>query len=148
MKLRWLTLVVFAGFLVAADDSKEEAIKKDSKQLQGAWQAVNFERNGEKAPEDDVKNYKMTIDGDKYKFTAGGDTLSAGTLKLDPTSKPKSIEIVVTEGEHSGNTMKGIYEVDDDNHKICVAEPDKTKPTEFGSKADSGTIYIVFKRAK
>ena len=44
--------------------------------------------------------------------------------------------------------MKGIYEIDGDNYKVCFAPPGKDRPKEFSSKGDEGLTLSVWKKAK
>jgi hypothetical protein len=43
---------------------------------------------------------------------------------------------------------KGIYELNGDTLKSCVASPGKERPTEFSAKAGSGHTLRVFKCVK
>ena len=46
------------------------------------------------------------------------------------------------------HTLLGIYEVDGDGMKTCLAPPGADRPTEFASKEGTGHMYYVWKRAK
>ncbi len=138
-------LVLAVGLLVAAD-AKEDTAKKELKKLEGTWQVVSMEMDGQKQPEDDAKQFKVIIKGDKYTLKRGDDTVNQGTFTIDATKKPKTIDIKPTEGDNSGQTMLGIYEQDGDTQKTCYAQPDKKRPTKFSS--DDGQTLIVQKRQK
>jgi len=66
-----------------------------------------------------------------------------GEYKLDPDASPKSIDM--SEG---GRLSPGIYELDGDTLKICLAEgPTATRPTVM--KPDGMRVAVVtFKRVK
>src|SRR5262245_57159820 len=117
MKLRWFC-VVAAALLVAAEDAK-----KDLDKIQGTWHVVSVENDGAKRPDEVAKDMKMVIKGDKYTFTAG-DMTESGTIKLDPSKKPATIDISITEGDDKGKTQLGIYQIEGDTFKICVDRPD------------------------
>ncbi len=145
-----LALVLAAGLLLAANGQKPDAVKEEMAKFQGAWKAVSIERNGEKAIDDDdaLKQLTLTVKGDTRTITAGDETVSVGTFKLDPSQKPKAIDITVSKGPLEGKPLRGIYEIDGDTHKICLALEGDERPKEFTSKAGSGHLLQVFRRAK
>ena len=75
-----------------------------------------------------------------------------GTFKVDPSKKPKEIDMKITEdetGKHKGKTAQGIYALDGDTLKWCVAEPGTTeRPKEFAAPADTKLMFITLKREK
>lgn len=139
---RYALLVLAAGFLVAADDPKDEL-----KKLEGTYTMVSGEQKGEKLSDQVVKNAKLTIVGDKHSVKVGDDTI-IGTHKVDQAKKPAQIDATDTEGPFKGKTVQGIYELDGDNFKVCFAEPGKDRPKEFSTKSGTGHILHVWKREK
>ena len=137
-----------AGLLLAADAPKDDAVKKELTKADGLWQVVSFEIDGNKLGDDEAKAIKMTIKEGKYHAKSMDNTVSRGLLVLNPSKKPTEVDIKPEEGDNQGQTMPGIYELKDDDLKICFAPPDKTRPTKFQSEAGSGHNLIVFKRVK
>ena len=151
--MRWHTVVIailFAGvgMPVAAGDAKEEAVMKDLEALKGTWTVTSAERDGTKLSDEQIKGVTFTFDGAGRAVVKRGDQiLFEGTIKLDPTKKPKAEDATQTsEGENKGKTFLSIYEIDGDTLKICTAEPGKDRPAEFSSKPGSGHFLRVFKR--
>jgi uncharacterized protein (TIGR03067 family) len=138
--------MVLAIGLLGAADAKEDEIKKERKKMQGAWQVVTFEVDGQK--EEDAKEYKVIIKDDKYEVTRQDSVISKGTMKIDPTKKPKTMDVVVAEGDNQGQTLPGIYEVDGDTQKVCLAPPEQKRPTKFASETGTGYIYVEYKKVK
>jgi uncharacterized protein (TIGR03067 family) len=142
---------LFVGFgsLLAAGDAKDEAIKKDRRQYEGTWQVVSLVVDGNKAGEEDAR--KITVinaaDG-KWTIEAEGKVVARGTSVIDPTKKPKAVDLTVTEGKDKGKMALGIYEFRDDTRKVCVAAPGKERPTEFAAPAGSDHILAVLRRVK
>lgn len=131
----------------AAGAATDDAGKKEMEKFQGTWKIVSLELNGMKLPEENYKNARLTVTGDKFAFkdvSAG----YAGTMKWDLTKKPKTIDLVFTEGPEKGNTAFGIYEIEGDTYKVCLGLTGKSRPTEFVSKPGSGHALEVFKREK
>jgi uncharacterized protein (TIGR03067 family) len=142
-------IVVMSSLSVAADAPKDDA-KKDLDHLQGNWVATSAESAGQAMPDETVKSMKFTIKGNKYTYTMGDSYKEEGTLKLDPTKKPKTATITITEGNDKGETQLGIYQLDRDTLKFCFARPgkDKERPKEFSTNADNEQLVLVFKREK
>ena len=142
-------LITVTASLTAVPDSKDEAIKNDRKRYAGTWQVVALEVDGNKTDEEDAK--KITVinaaDG-KWGIEVEGKVIARGTSKLDPTQKPKAVDLTVTEGESSGQTALGIYQFGDDTRKVCLAPAGKERPTEFAAPAGSGHILAVLQRVK
>jgi uncharacterized protein (TIGR03067 family) len=127
--------------MLLAADAKDA--KKDQDLVQGTWQATEAVRDGEVAPKDEAAKMQLTIMGDKYTFKPGDGSEHAGTFKLDPTAKPKTLDIIAA----AGGEMKAIYEVSDTEYKMCVSFGGE-RPKTFESKANSGVILLVMKRVK
>lgn len=113
----------------------------------GTWELTHFERDGK-----DVKLQTTTrwINANgRFTVQRGDQVIAAGTSKLDPTQKPKAIDVTYTDGPDKGKTFKGIYQVDGDTVKFCRAGmPDDPRPSEFKTKVGSGAFVSVYKRVK
>jgi internalin A len=144
MKLRAL-IIVITSLLIAADKAKDDTVKKELEQLKGTWVATSYVKDSKPAPEADLKMMKLVIAGDQVTFTKGKD-LRKATYKLDPTQKPKTVDIVMVDGPDKGKTLQGIYEINGDEFKICLAILDKPRPKEFAAKPE--TILETWKREK
>jgi uncharacterized protein (TIGR03067 family) len=144
--------LLFVGFgsLLAAGDAKDEAIKKERKKFEGTWQVVALEADGFKVGEANAK--KITVlnaaDG-KWAIEEEGKVVARGTSVIDPTKKPKTVDLTVTEGEDKGKTVLGIYEFSgDDTRKVCLATAGKERPTKFAAPSGSDHLLAVLKRVK
>jgi uncharacterized protein (TIGR03067 family) len=147
MKTRCLALLV-VGLLLAADAPKD-AKKKDLDKLQGTWTASSVEYNGDKVLGD--KEFKVVIEGDKLTVKSEAAEVSkygTATLKIDPTTTPKIMDVSIIKGDEKGTTFEAIYDVDKDEWKVCLKPFGKERPGKFESKGDSGDVLIVFKREK
>ena len=67
-------------------------------------------------------------------------------FSIDPSKKPKTIDYSINGGPLVGLTMFGIYELDGDRVKFCLATPGKERPTGFATKLDDGQTMTVWKR--
>jgi uncharacterized protein (TIGR03067 family) len=136
-----LLLTARAGFLPAADAGPQEEMAR----LDGAWQLVSAETDGKKLPDGQAKQIRVVIKGGKHTVYFGDKAIAEGVpFKIDPSKKPKQVEDTLPDGWK----IRGVYELDGDTLRSCVAAPDKERPTEFTGKAGSGCTLRVFRRVK
>lgn len=135
------------GFLTAADD-KQDA-KKDLEAMQGTWVLASGTQDGVATPPEILKKTKIVITENKFTFPSDSTvgTSVSGTIKIDPSKRPKAMDSTAAAGPDKGKTSLGIYEIGDDGYKVCFAAPGKDRPTEFSSKPGSGHNLQVWKRA-
>jgi uncharacterized protein (TIGR03067 family) len=137
---------VLAPFMLLGADSKDDLAKlAEMKKFEGTWQLVSAETDGKKAPEEQVKQIRVVIANGKHSVFFGDNKVVDGIpFNIDSATTPKS----VTDTLPDGMTIKGIYELDGDSLKSCVAAAGKDRPKEFTGKAGSGQTLRMFKRVK
>src|SRR5262249_6605383 len=91
-------------------------------------------------PEEILKSIKVRFEGAKVTLEILGE-MKDGTVKVDPTKKPPTIDLTV-----DGKTALGIYELDKGTLKMCTAEPGEPRPKDFKSEGDK-QMLVVLKRA-
>jgi uncharacterized protein (TIGR03067 family) len=147
-------LTLTAGLLAAAGDpGKEDTPKGDLEKLKGTWLTVALVNDGktlvdEKNPPKEGSATKFAYDGTKWMIKVGDKTVANGAFKIDATKTPKEIDIMDETGMKNDKTKLGIYELDGDTYKFCLAPAGKPRPTEFTSKEGSGHSLGVSKREK
>lgn len=140
-------LLAVALFL-PADTAPTEAAKKDLQQLQGTWVMAALQVEGTDVPEEKIKGTTLTIKGDKY-ITKVKDTTRETTIKLDPSQKPKAIDMYFPDGTDLPKLAKGIYEIDGDTMRICRAQmPGQERPREFITQDNPGVFIVTWKRQR
>ena len=150
---RWLLILgmslIAANALTFAGDDNEEAVKKDRKLYEGTWRVVSLEVNGNKGTEEDI-NKIVVINGDDGTWTLRSEDkeVAKGTSTIYPTQKPKTIDLMPTEGDSKGQVILGIYELNEKTRKLCIAPAGKARPTEFKSESGSEHILVTFEREK
>ena len=98
-------------------------------------------------PDEIVKSVKLVIKDDKYTVTVGKQT-DRGTVKLDTSAKPKTMDITGSEGPNKGKTILAIYERDGDTLRVCYDLSGKARPTEFKTKDGTQLFLVTYKREK
>jgi uncharacterized protein (TIGR03067 family) len=134
----------------AADGSvNEEAVAKELQAFKGTWRLSFKEEDGKKFGEEEIKDVITTNDeSGKVSVRRGGKLFNEGTVKLDPTKTPKTIDVTFIGCERKGQMVLGIYEIESDAFRVCVARPGAERPAEFSAKAGSGCTLIVYTREK
>jgi RNA polymerase sigma-70 factor (ECF subfamily) len=118
-----------------AEDGKKKTAEIE--RLQGVWVFATLEVEGMKMDKNLFKGSKIVVKGDQFTMVSMEATYK-GTLKFDATKKPKTLDLIFTEGPEKGNTSLAIYELDGDTWKICLTIGAKERPKEFATKAGSG----------
>jgi uncharacterized protein (TIGR03067 family) len=139
--MRFFFWVVVTSSLVlvpaCATQGQDEESKKDHAALQGEWEIVSAESNGEPPP-------RGLLDGAKFAFARDKLILlgKEGTFELDASKSPRQINII------RGKTRQiGIYELNGDSLKLCVGPADD-RPKEFKTKPRTDHSLFILKRKK
>lgn len=140
-----VTALILAGFsyLATAGEGKDDAVKKDRKALQGTWKTTEENKAGIQS---------IRFDGNKVVVTFKGDETATGIATIDPTKKPKTIDIKVDGGtakqaeDDKGKISLGIYEVDDGKFRWHANRPGADeRPKDFENATHA---LMVFERKK
>ena len=132
-----LSLMVVMPGQTAQDDTKKELEK-----LQGNWAIATF--NGQDVPSD-AQSF-LVFNGDKYEQRTNGSVDERGTFKIDPRTKPMSIDLIITEGGDAGKTQPGVYELSDSTTLwIGLTVPgNTTRPSAFAN----AELQVMLKKVK
>jgi uncharacterized protein (TIGR03067 family) len=146
-KLRWALL---AGFLLVAPLGSGAGGKKkgDLELAQGTWVVVSVETEGKPMSKRDreyLEGLELVVTGEKVLVKKEGakEKFPAMTLKVNPKTRPKSVDITLTYEGEKPRTVKGIYSLEGDRLKLCIGEE---RPTDFTTKENSKRVLGVFKR--
>jgi RNA polymerase sigma factor (sigma-70 family) len=123
----------------------KEGAQKEEEKIVGTWAFQSLVQGGQKQPEEDVKEAKLTFapDGKLAAKLPKGE--KEGTYKLDPAQKPKAITLTT----ETGGTILGIYKLEGDTLTLCMGhENDNDRPAEFASKEGTKVVLVVLKRQK
>ena len=122
---------------------QEAAKNMDFEKLQGAWAVIEYETENGKLNADALKNHaKLNIKGNMYSWGSSG----GGTFKIDPTKSPKTVDYYPSIGGDPKQIWQGIYEVDGDTFRDCIAPPGKPRPRDFSTPPGSGHLMQAHRR--
>jgi uncharacterized protein (TIGR03067 family) len=140
MRIACLTLVLT---ILAAADDVEALREKELARLEGTWQLIAAETDGKKAPDEQIAKVRVVIKGARHTVYFGDKAAVKDVpFLLDPTKTPKTTDDQL----QGGKVIRGIYELDGDTLRSCVAPLNQDRPTELTARAGSGYTLRVFKR--
>ena len=144
MNRRFLPAVVFAlSVLIFVLAARAD----DLKAMEGTWKVEKAEAEGKPVESEEMKALVVKIAGDRYEVTTK-DGMDAGTVKVDETQKPKTMDATDTEGDDVGKVIKAIYELSGDTLRVCYALDGSGRPTEFATKEGSPWLLVTYTREK
>src|ERR1035438_718153 len=110
--------------------------------LQGTWNIVSLEMDGRKMP---GAGGRIVVRGDRFTTIAMGATYE-GTVAVHQATAPKSFDLHFEEGPEKGNTNFGIYALDGDTWRICLATRGSQRPREFAAPPGTGIALEILER--
>ena len=146
MKTKTIPCICIATILLSAAARGQDAAD-ERKLLQGTWLPTAAEVSENPFGEATLKIMKLVVEGDKYNATVGI-SVDLGTIRIDPAAKPKTMDIISTEGPNKGKTFLAIYELNGDTLRICYDLTGKVRPTEFKTRKGEALFLATYKRAK
>lgn len=137
---RLAPLTLLAGLLLGADFPRT-----DLDRLQGTWATVRVESEGKEVS---TSGDKLVIEGDRFR--------TSGTLVVDGVirfprgdSKPRfEKETQKVGGRNHRKRYVGLYELEGDTLKECLALPGAEPPSELASKPGSHHVLDTWKRTE
>ena len=125
----------------------ESAITNDMNRMQGNWQMVAMNREGDsEPPEGPLAKLQLTVKGDGRTVQAGNVVYSEARYRINPAAEPPAIDVTVLQGGSRGQVMLGIYEIKDDRLRISLASGGRERPRDFSPKPGSGQTLQELKR--
>jgi uncharacterized protein (TIGR03067 family) len=115
---------------------------RDVEKLQGHWGIVSLEMDGQQVP---VVGAGISIHGDRFTTTGMGAPYE-GTITLDATARPRTIDMKFLTGPEKGNTSLGIYELKSGTWRLCLTTRGSTRPNRFAAPPGTGFALEVLRR--
>ncbi len=135
----------FAAVIAVAGDNGLDEVKK----LQGTWQAVAIEANGEKSPADQVKELKIVVEGDEIFAVKSGAADPKNKFRVDASKRPKAIDVIPPSGPSKGKIHAGIYSLKKGVLTLCLnifGQNPAQRPTAFKTQAGDGMGLVTLER--
>jgi uncharacterized protein (TIGR03067 family) len=114
---------------------------KTAAALEGTWVLASI--NGQPLSDE----MTLTIAAGKYHQTVGGTINERGTIRIDASKKPMTIDLAIAEGSDAGKTQLGIVEITGDTIRGNLDTPGAgQRPADFTVK--DGTLLFVGTKKK
>jgi len=120
----------------------------DQKAIEGTWQILSAYDSGRQPPKK-APVMLMVFAGNRFMFQyrdpESGPELVSGTFTLDPSLRPKSIDLLPQSGGtvRPGTKWLGIYELKGDRLRICFNESGAPRPNRFASEPNSPNDVLL-----
>jgi uncharacterized protein (TIGR03067 family) len=119
----------------------------DLKAMEGKWRVETAEAGGKAVDAPDLKELLITITGATYEVMFK-DKTDRGSLALDETKSPRTMDATDTEGDDVGKVIKAIYELKGDTMRVCYPIKGDMRPVEFATKEGSAVLLVTYRREK
>src|SRR5436305_5449145 len=100
-----LALLASGAAALADEKDSREAARNAPAQLQGTWNAVTMEREGEAVPKEDIAGRSCVYDHDEFTLRANGQARRRGIVTLDPSRPIKAINTWDLNGPYTDATV-------------------------------------------
>jgi uncharacterized protein (TIGR03067 family) len=145
----WQLSGFLALSLLAAAEVPNDEAKNEQAKLSGTWKAVAVKESGQTR---ETLDHHLIFTGDEFSLKRGDDTVIKGKFRIDPSKKPKEIDMEIVDshkGSIKGKISLGIYGLDGDTLRWCSNEPGSTeRPKEFSSGSGTKYLLVTFEREK
>ena len=116
--------------------------KTDLEKLQGAWNIVSLELEGQKYP---AGGAQIVIRGGRFTSLNMGAEYE-GAVTLNESAGPKTFDLAYDKGPEAGKRSLGIYELEGDTWRICLGLTGKKRPSQFATEPGTGHALEVLER--
>jgi uncharacterized protein (TIGR03067 family) len=118
---------------------------EEQQSLTGTWVPTEAELAGVKLPVESLKNWKLTLNAEQYRFENGHE-VDQGTWTRDTSKTPQTMDITGTDGPNKGKTILAICQFSKEGLKICYDLGGKNRPTEFMTKPGTPLFLVNYQR--
>jgi uncharacterized protein (TIGR03067 family) len=147
MKTFLCVLALLSARPLAAPAPEKNPEAEALQKLEGAWVVARVEVDGMKVPAELVKDFRLDFKGHGYTMRHGQER-HEGKIKIDPTRKPATLDIMPETGSDKGKTQLAIYFLQGNLLTICGAAPGKERPEDFDTKGKKAVTLLVLRRQR
>lgn len=137
-------LLTALGLVTCSSLGCSDAQAKPPLALEGTWNVVSVSDNGRSMAADKIKDARVVFAEDRVTFEIPQDPETEELNFVMDSGKIGNIDFVF-----KNRLMLGIYELQQDELKICYNEGGAPRSTEFASEPKSkNDVLLILKRAK
>jgi RNA polymerase sigma factor (sigma-70 family) len=132
--------------------SPEGQAKAELRRLTGTWKTVRMVSDGKELLTSQLETKFVFQDGHLRVVIRrqGQDEKQPPefTVRVDLSRTPKAIDLTPLDGQHKGQTLHGIYELQGDTLRLCCQNtPSEARPAAFNSAAGSDLSLITARKS-
>jgi uncharacterized protein (TIGR03067 family) len=120
-------------------------MNRDLDSLQGSWTVTTLEVDGQAMPAGMLGGVRIVVAGNRF-TSSGMGAVYEGILELDASASPPRLDMKFDAGPEKGNTNLGIYQLEGDTWKLCLATRGTVRPASFASTPGSGFALETLQR--
>ncbi|MFN3529397.1 MAG: TIGR03067 domain-containing protein [Bacteroidia bacterium] len=118
-------------------------------ELNGEWQLLHVEADGEVYPDDRKKDIHVRINDQGFKVIREGQyPIFLGKFLHEEMFYPKHLDIWLAGDDDAGIKRKGIYRLKGDTLEACFSPPGAYRPAYFETRRGSKQILSIWVRIK
>ena len=143
--IRYLLVVIALGVALAGCAGKKAA--EEVFTLAGLWKPVQAELGGEDLPVSTFGGATLELTPGTYAFAGDHGTYELLARLLSRRSAGE-MDMHGRAGPNAGHTIPAIYDLNDDELKICYQLGDGSRPKEFATRKGARVLYVRYKRVQ
>ena len=114
--------------------------------IDGLWQMVRAEREGEAAPDLATEQTQIELRGGEYFVSFGGQVVDRGTFETGGVVDMRTLLLRGKSGPNAGRTIPCLMQLRGDRLRVCYGM-NGIAPTEFATAAGDERYLAVYRRA-
>jgi uncharacterized protein (TIGR03067 family) len=117
----------------------------ESDRLEGNWELIRAEMQGETAPEMVTQKTEMELTATGYAIRFEGETMDRGFYRADSGPQGKTLLLRGVAGTNAGRTIPCLYQLVGNRLRICFGL-DGAAPAEFSARAGEERYLATYRR--
>lgn len=118
--------------------------------VRGTWIPIRSVGDGEPTSEKDLRDVTLTFIDGRCEVHRAGVLIRHGTYSVDTAKVPCELDVCFAESDVSeliGAPLRGIFEVDGDQLRICYGPPGGDRATSFSGEKGTGQYLAEYDAA-
>jgi len=117
------TLAVLAALVALAARAAADQSQAELRKLQGSWDLVVEEVDGERMPEPLIRDVSLVVEGDRRTLRTDQEIRHRAVVRLHPAATPPQVDLAYSAGAPPNAKGIGIYSIAGDRLKTMLINP-------------------------
>jgi len=129
-------------------EAELRSLDEDLRSLQGVWRLVRYDTpDGASLSEKDT-GLQFLFVRDRLTVRRGMSVVSDARIQLDPSARPRHVDLHPTIGPNRSDVSQGIYQLDGDVLQFCAVPPGEERPSRFTPQSAHQVGRMILHREK